>query len=74
MANINADTQRVCQVRDLSDLLKDPFRPLTEDERDHFDDYMSFKNGDKPAKDISITNAVNRAKADLDRYMGVPRG
>jgi len=71
MAGINANT---CQVRDLSDLLKDPFRPLTEDEIDHFDEYMSFKNCDKPVKDVNITNAVSRAKANLDRYMGIPRG
>ena len=74
MASINVNTHDTCQVRDLSDLLKNPFRPLTEDEIDHFDEYMSFKNGDKSAKDVSITNAVNRAKANLDRYIGVPRG
>ncbi len=74
MASINANTRDACQARDLGDLLKNPFRPLTDDEIDHFDEYMSFKNGDKPAKDVSITNAVNRAKANLDRYMGIPRG
>ncbi len=74
MAGIDAVAQYSGQVRDLNDLLNDPLRPLTADEVDHFDEYMSFKNSDKSAESVCITNAVNRAKANLDKYMGLSRG
>jgi hypothetical protein len=60
------------EVRDLSDLAKDPFRTLTDDEKQYFDEYMTFKNHDISAKDVSIADAVNDIIADLDRYLGLP--
>jgi len=73
-ADVDTIAQNSGQIRDLNDLLKDPFRPLTADEVDHFDEYMSFKNSDKSVDSVCITNAVNRAKENLDKYMGLLRG
>jgi hypothetical protein len=57
--------------RDLADLLKDPYRPLTPEEEEHFDEYMSFKNHSESAADISLTNAVAEILSDLDYYLGL---
>ena len=59
-------------TRHISELSRDPTRLLTQDEMDHFDEYMTFKNHDKSAKDVSITNAVDRVIADMDRCLGIP--
>jgi hypothetical protein len=58
--------------RHISELSSDPYRPLTQDELDHFDEYMTFKNDDISAADVSITNAVNRIISNMDFYLGVP--
>jgi len=58
--------------RHISELSSDPYRPLTQDELDHFDDYLTFKNDDKSAKDVSIKNAVKRVTSNIDFYLGVP--
>lgn len=58
--------------RHISELSKDPFRPLTQDELDHFDEYMTFKNDDKSAADVSVKNAVKRIKSNINFYLGVP--
>jgi len=57
--------------RDLSDLLKTPYRPLTADEEAHFDEYMSFKNHSASAADVSLTEAVDDALSNLDYYLGL---
>jgi hypothetical protein len=59
------------EMRDLSDLMVDPCRPLTDDEKDHFDEYMTFKNHDISAADVSITDTVDEVIADLDYYLGL---
>jgi len=58
--------------RHISELSRDPFRPLTQDELDHFDEYMTFKNDDISAADVSIAGAVDRILANIDHYLGVP--
>jgi len=58
--------------RHISELSSDPYRPLTQDELDHFDEYMTFKNDDISAADVSLTNAVNRIISNMDFYLGVP--
>jgi len=58
--------------RHISELSKDPYRPLTQDEIEHFDEYMTFKNDDISAKDVSLTNTVDRVLSNLDYYLGVP--
>jgi hypothetical protein len=57
--------------RDLSELLKTPSKPLTASQIKHFDEYMSFKNHGVSARDVSITDSVNDAIANLDRYLGL---
>jgi hypothetical protein len=57
--------------RDLADLLKTPYRPLTPDEEAHFDEYMSFKNHSVSAANVSLTEAVDDALSNLDYYLGV---
>jgi hypothetical protein len=59
--------------RDLADLLKDPYRPLTPEEEEHFDEYMSFKNHSESAADISLTDTVAEVLSDLDYYLGFKR-
>jgi hypothetical protein len=58
--------------RHISELSSDPYRPLTQDELDHFDEYMTFKNDDISAADVSLTEAVDDILANIDHYLGVP--
>ena len=58
-------------ARDLSDLLSTPYRPLTPDEKAHFDEYMAFKNHDMSAKNVDITDAANDIIGNFDYYMGL---
>ncbi|GBU20661.1 hypothetical protein R80B4_00540 [Fibrobacteres bacterium R8-0-B4] len=62
----------VMKERQISELSKDPLRPLTQDELDHFDEYLTFKNDDISAKDVSLTEAVKHVTAYMDFYLGVP--
>jgi len=57
-------------IRDLSDLLKDPQKPLTEEQKEHFDEYMSFKNKEIAADRVDISDEINNIIADFDSYMG----
>jgi wobble nucleotide-excising tRNase len=57
--------------RDLSQLLKTPNKPLTASQIKNFDEYMSFKNHGVSARDVSITDSVNDAIANFDRYLGI---
>jgi len=57
-------------MRDLEELWKDPKKPLTRDEIEHFDEYMSFKNHSKPMNDVSIAETVAEVIADFDYYLG----
>jgi len=57
-------------MRDLKDLWKNPTRPLTQDEIDHFDEYMSFKNHSISAGEVSLSHAVDEIIADFDYYLG----
>ncbi|GBU20198.1 hypothetical protein R80B4_00074 [Fibrobacteres bacterium R8-0-B4] len=57
-------------MRDLKELMKESKRPLTRDEIDHFDEYMSFKNHSKPMKDVSISETVAEVITDFDYYLG----
>jgi len=57
--------------RDLADLLETPDRPLTPEEEEHFDEYMSFKNHSESAADISLTEGVDEVLSDLDFYLGL---
>jgi len=57
--------------RDLADLLKTPNRPLTLDEEEHFDEYMSFKNHSESAADVSLAGGVDEVLSDLDFYLGL---
>jgi len=59
-------------VRHIGELSADPRRPLTQDEIDHFDEYLTFKNDDISAKDVSLAGAVKRIGANIDFYLGVP--
>jgi hypothetical protein len=59
-------------ARHISELSADPLRPLTLDEIDHFDEYMTFKNDDVSAKDVSLTEAVDHIITNMDYYLGVP--
>jgi hypothetical protein len=59
-------------TRHISELSADPLRPLTQDEIDHFDEYLTFKNDDISAKDVSLTEAVEHVIANMDFYLGVP--
>ncbi|MCL2182307.1 MAG: hypothetical protein FWB85_02410 [Chitinispirillia bacterium] len=62
------------EVRDLSDLTKDPYCPLTDDEQAHFDEYMTFKDTETiSVKDVSLTDTVREILADLDYYLGFKR-
>lgn len=72
MSIISADT---CSrpPRDLSDLLKDPTRPLTPEEEERFDEYMSFKNHSESAADVSLTDTVDEVLSDIDYYLGFKR-
>jgi len=56
--------------RDLKDLLENPLRPLSKDEIDNFDEYMTFKNNDIPASEVDITDAVNDVINNFARYLG----
>jgi len=58
--------------RHISELSREPFRPLTKDELDHFDEYLTFKNDDISAEKVSINNAVKRIVRDINFYLGVP--
>jgi len=58
--------------RRISELSNDPLRPLTQDEIDHFDEYLTFKNDDISAKDVSLTEAVDQAITYMDFYLGIP--
>jgi len=62
----------VIKERHISELSNDPLRPLTQDEIDHFDEYLTFKNDDISAKDVNLTEAVDHAIAYMDFYLGVP--
>jgi len=72
MSIVNAD---ICShaPRDLADLLKDPTRPLTLEEEEHFDEYMSFKNHSVSAADVSLTDTVDEVLSDIDYYLGFKR-
>lgn len=61
------------EIRDLSDLTKYPDRPLTPDDEAHFDEFMSFKNHSKSAKEVDLTSTVDEVLADLDYYLGFKR-
>jgi hypothetical protein len=58
--------------RHIGELSRDPLRPLTRDEVDHFEEYLTFKNDDISAKDVSLTEAVDHVIACMDFYLGVP--
>ncbi len=62
----------VMKERHISELSRDPLRPLTRDELDHFDEYLTFKNDDISAKGVSLTEAVQHVTAYMDYYLGVP--
>ena len=58
--------------RHISELSANPRRPLTQDQLDHFEEYLTFKNDDISAKGVSLTEAVDDVLADIDHYLGVP--
>ncbi|MDR2728174.1 MAG: hypothetical protein LBB56_03510 [Chitinispirillales bacterium] len=58
------------ELRDLKDLLKTPHRPLTKDEIEHFDEYMTFKNNDVSANEVDISDSVNDIINNFEHYMG----
>ncbi|MDR2694085.1 MAG: hypothetical protein LBB74_07715 [Chitinispirillales bacterium] len=62
-----------CATRDLADLLKNPSRPLSQEEEEHFDEYMSFKNHSKSAADVNLTDTVKEVVSDIDYYLGFKR-
>jgi hypothetical protein len=68
-----AVAENPCHARDLSQLLSDPDHVLTSEEEEHFDEFMSFKNNSKSAKDVSLTDTVKEVVADLDYYLGFKR-
>jgi hypothetical protein len=59
-------------TRHIGELSATPRRPLTQDELDHFDEYLTLKNDDISAKDVSLAGAVRKIGANLDYYLGVP--
>jgi len=65
-------TCEAVKERHISELSRDPLRPLTQDEIEHFEEYLTFKNDDISAKDVSLTEAVNHVIKYMDYYLGVP--
>ncbi|MDR0307961.1 MAG: hypothetical protein LBI42_14140 [Chitinispirillales bacterium] len=60
------------KTRDISELSKDPSKPLTQDQLDHIEEYLTLKNHDVSAKDVSISGAVDHILENLDYYLGAP--
>jgi len=58
------------QDYDLAELLKNPTKPLTKEQLEHFDEYMAFRNHDVPASDVDISDAVEDIIANMDYYCG----
>jgi len=59
-------------LRDISELSADPRKPLTKDQLDHIDEYLTLKNHDKSAREVDISGAVDHVLANIDHYLGVP--
>jgi len=55
---------------DLAELLKTPKKPLTKEQREHFDEYMVFKNHDISASEVDLTEAAAEVMANFDYYCG----
>ena len=62
----------VIKTRDISELSTDPLRPLTQDQVDHIGEYLTLKNHDKSARDVSIAESTEHVLANLDYYLGIP--
>lgn len=60
----------VAQKYDLAELMKNPMKPLTQEQLDHFEEYMAFTNHDVPASEVDISEAVKDIIANLDYYCG----
>jgi len=43
--------------RHISDLSRNPMKPLTQEQRENLSDYMSHKNRGKSATQVSLSNA-----------------
>jgi hypothetical protein len=60
----------MANVRDISELSADPLKKLSLDQLEHIEEYLTLKNHDKPAKDVSITGAVDHVLSNLNYYLG----
>jgi len=58
-------------IRRISDLSRNPKRPLSQDEKNHFGDYMSLKNGDKSTADVNLTFGVGIVKRSFGQFLFV---
>ena len=60
------------KIRDISELSENPLKKLNKDQIEHIEEYLTLKNHDKPAAEVSISGAVDHVLANLDYYLGVP--
>jgi len=57
--------------RDISELSENPLKPLSQDQIDHIEEYLTLKNHGKSARGVKITDAVDHVLSNLDHYLGV---
>jgi len=57
----------VARKHDLTELLKNPERPLTKTQYENLDKYLRPTNDDKSAKEIDIGSAVDELIAEMDK-------